>query len=516
MPQRRPRRRGAKRRSAATSSPTTRRSPPGRPTRCPTRRGPAAGDAGGGGRPARPVPAHPVLAASAATFCYFRVYTDKNAAEVQVVPRRAGPRVGAVRRAAGHRRAAARLHLLRGRNAVVPVGAAAPRPGRPALGGSVPWSTASEITFECEPGTLTESKLRAIREMGVTRLSLGVEHFDDHVLELNGRAHRSAEILPGLRVRPARFDFPQINIDLIAGMLGETDEKWQDAVPPDGGARIRTASPSTRWSCRSTHDDQRPIGLHGTGQFQGNGGPMGDQAPLGWTRRSARWNGAGYTVASAYTGREAPRSHELRVPRFGCGRGADLVGLGRGVVRTRQRRPHAEPGLVGAPTRRPYKRGRIPLKPGLPTHGRGTPDSASWLLQLKLGSNPARLLPGQVRRGTCANASHTRSRHWPPTATWPSRTPERGPPVARGPATRRQPAAAFLSAGAHRHPVHVGAHGSALDWFLNSISWLHTSELERDLKKLGVEIKPSYNIEPPFGRRPTRIHNHSRSMSRNS
>lgn len=40
--------------------------------------------------------------------------------------------------------------------------------------------------------------------------------------------------------------------------------------------------------------------------------------------------------------------------------------------------------------------------------------------------------------------------------------------------------------------------------------------LERDLKKLGVEIKPSYNIEPPFGRRPTRIHNHSRSMTRNS
>ena len=40
--------------------------------------------------------------------------------------------------------------------------------------------------------------------------------------------------------------------------------------------------------------------------------------------------------------------------------------------------------------------------------------------------------------------------------------------------------------------------------------------LERDLKKIGVEIKPSYNIEPPFGRRPTRIHNHRRTMIRNS
>ena len=32
-------------------------------------------------------------------------------------------------------------------------------------------------------------------------------------------------------------------------------------------------------------------------------------------------------------------------------------------------------------------------------------------------------------------------------------------------------------------------------------------ELERKLKKLGVEIKPSYNLEPPLGRNPTRFHN---------
>ena len=40
--------------------------------------------------------------------------------------------------------------------------------------------------------------------------------------------------------------------------------------------------------------------------------------------------------------------------------------------------------------------------------------------------------------------------------------------------------------------------------------------LERDLKKLGVEIKPSYNIEPPFGRGPSRTHNHNRALTRNS
>ena len=40
--------------------------------------------------------------------------------------------------------------------------------------------------------------------------------------------------------------------------------------------------------------------------------------------------------------------------------------------------------------------------------------------------------------------------------------------------------------------------------------------LERDIEKIGVEIKPSYNIEPPLGRRPTRLHNHHRTMIRNA
>ena len=65
--------------------------------------------------------------------------------------------------------------------------------------------------------------------MGVTRLSLGVENFNDRILELNGRAHRSPEI--GRAYEAARaLGFPQINIDLIAGMLGETDDNWQDCI----------------------------------------------------------------------------------------------------------------------------------------------------------------------------------------------------------------------------------------------------------------------------------------------
>ena len=53
---------------------------------------------------------------------------------------------------------------------------------------------AREVAFECEPGTLTEAKLEVLRGIGVTRLSLGIEHFDDEILKANGRAHVSKEI----------------------------------------------------------------------------------------------------------------------------------------------------------------------------------------------------------------------------------------------------------------------------------------------------------------------------------
>ena len=40
--------------------------------------------------------------------------------------------------------------------------------------------------------------------------------------------------------------------------------------------------------------------------------------------------------------------------------------------------------------------------------------------------------------------------------------------------------------------------------------------LEQQLRRLGVDTEPHYNIDPPLGRRPNRIHNHSRAMTRNS
>ena len=91
---------------------------------------------------------------------------------------------------------------------------------------SVDWSHAEEVTFECEPGTLSESKVHALKELGVTRLSLGVESFNDSILKENGRAHESPEVYRAWEWIKAA-DFPNVNIDLISGMVGETWETWK-------------------------------------------------------------------------------------------------------------------------------------------------------------------------------------------------------------------------------------------------------------------------------------------------
>jgi len=97
------------------------------------------------------------------------------------------------------------------------------------LRANISWDKAEEVTFECEPGTLSEAKVHALRALGVTRLSLGVEHFDDEILRENGRAHASGEIHKAWPWIEAA-GFANTNIDLIAGMVGETQAKWQETV----------------------------------------------------------------------------------------------------------------------------------------------------------------------------------------------------------------------------------------------------------------------------------------------
>ncbi|MGM9825602.1 MAG: coproporphyrinogen-III oxidase family protein [Paludibacteraceae bacterium] len=74
-----------------------------------------------------------------------------------------------------------------------------------------------EVTLEANPGDLTPDYLRAIREAGVNRLSIGIQSFDDEVLRLIGRRHTAAQAKAAVKAAQAA-GFDNISIDLIYGI----------------------------------------------------------------------------------------------------------------------------------------------------------------------------------------------------------------------------------------------------------------------------------------------------------
>ena len=161
-------------------------------------------------------------------FCYFRVYTGKRSKEIRQY----------LDDAIAELNTYAEKPFLKGRKPhFVYFGGGTPSylsttqltELTDAMQAVFPWDDAEEITFECEPGTLTEHKVKFLRDVGITRLSLGVESFDPDILEVNGRAHRGQEIDRAWEWI-TNAGFPQTNIDLIAGMINETDETWAATV----------------------------------------------------------------------------------------------------------------------------------------------------------------------------------------------------------------------------------------------------------------------------------------------
>ena len=254
-------------------------------------------------------------------FCYYRVYTDKNASDIETY----------LDATLKELRIYASKQFVGGRNpSFIYFGGGTPSylsenqlqhlaAGMKEL---LPWDDVQEVTFECEPGTLTDTKLKTIREVGVTRLSLGVQNFDDHILEANGRAHRFGEI-DSAYAFAREVDFPLINIDIIAGMLEETEDNWKDCV-----ARIIKMAPDSV----TVYQMEMP---HNTTIYRRM--QEGDKlaTPVANWETKRHWTdyafneleAAGYTIGSAYTAvkDKAKTTFEYRDQLWA---GADLLSLG--------------------------------------------------------------------------------------------------------------------------------------------------------------------------------------------
>jgi oxygen-independent coproporphyrinogen-3 oxidase len=253
-------------------------------------------------------------------FCYFKVYTDKNSSEI----RRYLDAV--VRELATY---ADRPYIAGRKPQFVYFGGGTPsylsadqmRGLFSELKSALDWSDVREVTYECEPGTLSLAKVEALREVGVTRLSLGVENFDPDILELNNRAHRAEEIH---RTYGFARDvgFPSINVDLIAGMVGENDANWQACIEktleldPESVTVYQMEVPYNTTLYKRMKDGGQEV------------------APVASWETKRRWTteiferlkAAGYRQSSAYT---ACRGDETSfVYRDALWHGADMLGLG--------------------------------------------------------------------------------------------------------------------------------------------------------------------------------------------
>lgn len=86
----------------------------------------------------------------------------------------------------------------------------------------------AEITVEAEPVTLTESKARHLQSLGVNRISMGIQSFHDEVVARTGRADREEHAHRAIAL--AKATGATVNIDLMSGLAGETDETWGYSV----------------------------------------------------------------------------------------------------------------------------------------------------------------------------------------------------------------------------------------------------------------------------------------------
>ncbi len=253
-------------------------------------------------------------------FCYFRVYTDKNAGDIERYMAALSTEIELVSQqpVMGGRQFRF-VYFGGGTPSYISVKQLARLKER--LQASISWDKAEEVTFECEPGTLQESKVHALKDFGVTRLSLGIENFNDEILRENGRAHESPEVYRSWEWITAA-DFANVNIDLIAGMVGETWDNWKINVK-----KTIELSPESV----TIYQMELPFNTVYSQDILGNKieTPVAD-----WPLKRAWVNyafdelaAAGYTTSSAYTMIKDPTkvSFSYRDNLFG---GADLIATG--------------------------------------------------------------------------------------------------------------------------------------------------------------------------------------------
>lgn len=204
-----------------------------------------------------------------------------------------------------------------------------------------------EITLEANPGTFEKDRFRSFRAAGVTRLSVGVQSFNDAHLKALGRVHDRAQAIAA--VEEAQLAFDTFNIDLMYALPGQAMEQLEDdlnqaiaLMPPHLSVYHLTIEPNTYFA-------KFPPKV-----------PEDDLAYSMLDRIAEMTSGAGYEryEVSAYAKRGHRCWHNVNYWQFG-----DYLGIGAGAhgklsfphrivrqVRYREPRLYMENALGGSAT----------------------------------------------------------------------------------------------------------------------------------------------------------------------
>jgi oxygen-independent coproporphyrinogen III oxidase len=256
-------------------------------------------------------------------FCYFRVYTDKNANDISVYLDAILKEVELLARS-GCVGGRALDYVYFGGGTPSYLSASQLDSLMTKLREIMPWDSAREVTFECEPGTLQKHKLETLRAHGITRLSLGVENFKPEILQYNGRAHLEDEIYRAFGWA-RELGFPQINLDLIAGMVGEDWDNWKRCV-----AKTIELAPD----CVTVYQMELPYNTVFSKELKVIGADEPALAVADWPTKRAwvkyafdEFLKAGYDISSATTVVKNKAKTKF-VYREALWRGADMFGTG--------------------------------------------------------------------------------------------------------------------------------------------------------------------------------------------
>jgi oxygen-independent coproporphyrinogen-3 oxidase len=215
----------------------------------------------------------------------------------------------------------------------------------------------AEITVECAPGQIADETLEAFPAVGVNRVSLGVQSFIDREAKVSGRLHSRAVVEEDLR-RLRKAGIANVNLDLIAGLAGQTLASWEESI----SVLLDTGVPHASVYMLEVDEDSR-LGremLAGGIRYYAESVPNDDSIAQMYTRAVERLGQAGLTQyeISNFSRPGFASQHNLRYW---------------------ERRPYLGLGLDASSMLREELRAAEPLEPGYVLRSTTTSDLGAFL-----------------------------------------------------------------------------------------------------------------------------------------